>query len=168
METVSKKKPRSKKNVLIISFLGVLVGATAAVIVLMFFYKPDVKQDQGFDSYAEQVDELEKRQAPSGPLEKAIFYGQLGFAYQENKNYDKALENYLIAQDTVDTNNLSNVYAFYLSIADAYAAKGNKPKEKTYLEKQLEFLKAIRQQHPDDGGAADEGIKMLEERIAKL
>ncbi len=150
---------------------GLIIGVTlvvAGLMIFLFVQNMNQRQLTGYNPYDEQLSELEKQTPPTEPMQKAIFYGQLGGNYREIGQIDKALSNFLIAQNILRDNNLETQYSFNQSIADMYKLKRDNTQEKAYLEKQLVYLRQLQQTGYDDGGMVVESIKGLEDRIKGL
>lgn len=164
-QTPPKRRSRKKLIIWAVIIIVIIAGGVAGYII---WRSKQQTSPEGYNQYTSQAAEFEKDPPPSDPLQKAIYYGQIGVAYQEDKQYDKALKNFLVAQEIIDNNNLSNVYVFHQSLADVYAAKGDKRQEKVYIQKQIDYLKRLQQTNPDDGGATVNAIKELEGRLSTL
>jgi len=160
----------TKKKLFVIGGSLLLVALLAGTYFVFFHDTKKVSQSEdGPSPYVGHLSTLEAQQPPADPLSKAFYYGQIGMSNYELKQYDKALTNYVKAQQIIDDNGLRMQYTFYQAIADTYKAKGNKQQEKVYLEKHLAYLKEYLEQiKPDDGGTTLNAIKVYEERIKNL
>jgi len=164
METNNPGEARpGRKQWLIIGVIAVFLTLSIILIWQIFAQK-----ESAGNLKSEQISELEKRTPPTDPMQRAVFYGQLGQVYLDRGQIDKALDNFLIAQNILHDNNLESQYTFNQSIADIYKTKGDAQKEKVYLEDQRKFLQQLLQSGREDGGAIAEGIKAIDDRLKAL
>lgn len=150
--------------------LCVAVAVIVAVGLGVWLFKPrsQVNENTGYSEYSEKIQELTGEPAPSEPLERAQYFGQLAQSYEGTGNINAAIEHYKKAQQVIDEHNLSAQFVFYLALANAYHQKKDTAQEKENLQKYLSHLQAVLQAQPDDGGATLEAIQSVELRLQNI
>jgi tetratricopeptide (TPR) repeat protein len=108
---------------------------------------------------------LKRAQAPPpANIDKdSVYYANLAAAYENNKDYQQALDNYLKA-DSMRTQQMKDAgYTFNVAIANLYARLGQKDKAKQYY--QLEIDRVSQGEYADQNKAYIEGIQKLKDAL---
>jgi tetratricopeptide (TPR) repeat protein len=139
------KRVSKKLWLKIVILLVVLVIAGAAAWWFMY-RNAGYLNIGGLDSKNEKIataQELAKQPLPDKPLDKAIYYGDIGAYLQAAKEYAYAEHYYLTAQKVVDDSHVDmKEVRFYSQLADVYKALNNNAKADEYTKKEDAFIKA--------------------------
>lgn len=139
------KKLWTKVAAIVVTVLIIVAGAVAG---WWFFIREDpnylnISQLNSQDRYIERAQKLAGESVPKEPRDKAIHYGNIAAALKSGKEYVYAERYYLLAQKTVDENNVDKKdVEFYRGLSELYEAMGNQKKADQYSKKEEDFLKA--------------------------
>ncbi|HSX28533.1 MAG TPA: hypothetical protein VLF60_03755 [Candidatus Saccharimonadales bacterium] len=159
------------RRTLIMIVVGNLLLAAGVIGGVWYYYgyhhKPKVQVDEENGDYR-RVQKLKSQSVPSDPMSQVVYYSQLAQNYSSLKQYDQALQNFFLAQSSVERNKLQDSFDFTRAIGDTYLAQGNKAKAKEYYNKEIDRLTKYIQQHPDNPGNNQDVINDLQAQVQKL
>jgi tetratricopeptide (TPR) repeat protein len=154
------------KKWLAVAGIAIVVIAIGIATYMIWIRPPKQPAYSPYNPHKETVQKLESQGAPPDPANKISYYSQLAQHYESLNQKDKALTNYLKAQSAADET--GGQVVFYMPIADLYKESGNKDKARTYYQKEIDYLKAFTQQHPETQAGSDQAIKQVEEAMKSL
>jgi tetratricopeptide (TPR) repeat protein len=146
--------------------IAIVVVAIGVAAYMLWIRPPKQPAYHPYNPHTEDVQRLEKQGAPPDASDKLSYYSQLAQNYEALNQKDKALTNYLKAQSAADET--GGQVVFYMSIAELYKEKGDHTKAKTYYQKEVDYLKAFIQQHPETESGTNQAIQQVEEAMKTL
>jgi tetratricopeptide (TPR) repeat protein len=125
----------------------IIVLVIAGLTVWWFMYRNanylTISSLDASNDFVASAQQLTNEKLPEKPLDKAIYYGQIGAYLQAAKQYTYAEHYYLTAQKVVDDNHVDMKEArFYSQLADVYKALKNNAKADEYAKKEDAHMKA--------------------------
>ena len=158
---------RVRLVIAVVIIVGALFTAGVSIYYLVYVVKPQSQVSKEYNQFTQQINTLEREPVPDDPVQRAVYYAQLGQNYENLGNYDEALDNYLKAQKTVDDNKLSSQIVYYQAIANTYQQKNDHPNARKYLELQKAYLNDFLKTHPGDAATKD-ALKEIDRRLGEL
>lgn len=137
---------RLKKNVFVVSLIILVLAAVFTGWWFLIRQDPnylDISKLNSQDKFVKIAQEYATQPVPDNAKDKAVYYGNIGLALKQGKEYKYAERYYLLAQKIVDENNVDKKdVEFYQGLSDLYKAMGNQAKADEYARKEQDFLKA--------------------------
>jgi len=156
-------KPVSKKLWLKLVILAIILAAAGTGAWWFWYQNANYLTISGLDSgndYVASAQQMADQQVPEKPLDKAVYYGEIGAYLQAARQYTHAEHYYLTAQKVADDNKVDmKEVRFYSQLADVYKLLKNDAKSDEYAKKEDAFMKANYSQAEIDqmeGAATDE------------
>lgn len=97
---------------------------------------------QNTDPHYIRAQELLKQKLPSDFEDRLEYYNKLAINLEASGQYAQAAVVYEAAQKAVDAAKKGSDYHYYASIAQSYAAAGDKAKARQYYRKEIDYLRA--------------------------
>jgi hypothetical protein len=106
------------------------------------------------------IDRLTDEPVPTAPEAKVEYYANLASSYLSIKNYQKALDNALLADSFITNRKVGEGRSVNLTIAKAYQGLGKKAQASEYYQREIDRIKDVE--------GAEETVQGIEKMKAEV